>query len=346
MPILRTFARAALGLVVGCLVVSGVALEVGQSRPHSTVAFIERISDSNLSNLKLLDVAIGIQVSAPINFAESIPDWTRDGLTLIMDVVPDQDDYGLITVPITNPAAPPGMYSASLSHNQEMIATFMRAADAVSVEIINFSTMTRRGATSLPNGGYPELIWSPDDQYLLIVFQTFGNPPQIYMLDVDILSVELLAEGGNASWSPDSSTIVYCSNSAIRILDISTHLDRTIVENTGCRASWSPDSDQLAYTSSYGDSLFVYHIASGQSTIQTPLEICDIRYVAWSPDGAHIAFVGRQRWDDGFCFEQAAFSLYITNSGGGDFRIARRGVEVSAGSDWYYSIIEGVRWWP
>ena len=122
-------------------------------------------------------------------------------------------------------------------------------------------------------------IWSPDGKWIAYSYRQLTSlqlTPEdgVYLIEVDCLTEDSTCKERTQgvyfpysndmikSWSPDSQYLgVFDQTKSIRILDISTHEVRKVIENLDDidGLAWSPDGNWLAYSIG-GD---IYKISSG-----------------------------------------------------------------------------------
>jgi len=172
----------------------------------------------------------------------------------------------------------------------------------------------------------PEPVWSPDGTR--IAFRPEGEAPGIYVMNRDGSDLIGFAqsEGGvrysemlqnsNLAWSPDGARIAFITphlspfytptNGLLVILDLATG----VVSNVGGgdaetpasgSVAWSPDGSRIAFARTLGLGAGLDQLSSDIFTVNTDgsderrLNAGDGRLthigpIAWSPDGAEIAF--------------------------------------------------------
>lgn len=129
-----------------------------------------------------------------------------------------------------------------------------------------------------------------------------GNPPDVYVMDVDGNNVRRLTVGNigfsRLAWAPNGRKITYYTADNIYVVSDDGRWLTTLVDEIApvFDAFWSPDGSQFAYVlsespSEGSDNLEIYVADSdgGNATRITENELPD-RFPVWSPDGLNIAF--------------------------------------------------------
>ena len=98
-------------------------------------------------------------------------------------------------------------------------------------------------------------------------------------------------------WSPDGRWIALVG-SQVTLVDPETGEIRTLAVEAD-EVAWSPDGRQLLAGLSYPDVLKVVDVGTGDvRTVAGERESFEHRFPVWSPDGAHLGFVGCDKRDD------------------------------------------------
>jgi WD40 repeat protein len=165
------------------------------------------------------------------------------------------------------------------------------------------------------------LVWSPDAQYLVAIFQA-GGALRLYTLDGS--KVQLIESPDEMvsyiSWSPGSDQLVTGNwiSSYLYIFDLSTREITKILDgSTGnpFEVHWSPDGRLIARGTQKG--LFLWDMTSGSTT---PFRVFDENMpafvrMAWLPDSQHLISVDFEgslyRWDvETGCVEAALLKFW------------------------------------
>ena len=136
-----------------------------------------------------------------------------------------------------------------------------------------------------------------------IAFSSKGN---IYTMTTDGTNLLKLTRGGNPSWSPDGTKIVFSFGlvrfpgnvSDIYIMDANganrVNLTKGRHKNNGVPA-WSPDGTKIAFVSNRDDNHEIYVMnADGKNLKNLTLHLDSDTCPTWSPDGTKIAYWSRQ----------------------------------------------------
>jgi Tol biopolymer transport system component len=210
--------------------------------------------------------------------------------------------------------------------------------------LIGGTILVFSGVLSGPPGkrnDYP--TWSPDGNRILFQSDRNGNN-DIYLMDADgshitqltkdlFASIYLLqsASDEEPDWSPDGSHIAFTSgrdNTMMNYVDTNIYVmdadgsnvkQLTGVGHEDAGPDWSPNGKQIAYVSkdtftSEGNlienptwNIYLINV-DGSNEIQLTNDSANELEVAWSPDGAHIAFISDRNDHD--------FDIYVMNADG------------------------------
>ena len=153
-------------------------------------------------------------------------------------------------------------------------------------------------------------VWSPDGNWIAYVSDHDGNEQwDIFLVSPktgEVTNLTLSPESAevNAAWSPDSKQLAYAtkpktgSSYEIELIEIATHHVRRITKGTPKDLSnrdplFSRDGKFIVYTQSQAtgkdSNVFVFDLASGQSTNLTPHEgRHNYQAASLSPDGKRV----------------------------------------------------------
>jgi serine/threonine-protein kinase len=241
---------------------------------------------------------------------------------------------GGVTPSDTRPVRAPG-------GRQRWLAPAALIAAAATVVIVAASQMLASGPLTIttsnirPVTSQPGMEWqpalSPDGSQVAYVRHdsTHGRVVVRSTRDVAGAGLTLVPEGltdqGFPAWSPDGEFVSFwgcgergCTWREVGRLGGSTRIPevpRALEEERGFLSSWSRDGSRVVYTA--GDSIFVYSLTDGSSTL---LALTEERWsahsFAWSPDGNRIAYVtGNAAWVT--YFNVAPSAIWMVDAGGG-----------------------------
>ncbi len=135
-------------------------------------------------------------------------------------------------------------------------------------------------------------VWSPDGKYIavsagwrLIVLDSGSGVRQF-----EFATPEFLPQ--SVAWSPDGKRLVgACSDRTVRVWSIGEDAPDLTLEGHGQRlwcAAWSPGGGKVA-SGGEDKRVIVWNAENGQQEKLSLLAPGNIRAIAWSPDGQHIA---------------------------------------------------------
>jgi TolB protein len=138
------------------------------------------------------------------------------------------------------------------------------------------------------------LSWSPDSTRVAVSLPKRGIPC-LYVRSAGHASDLILGCGETPAWSPDGRRIAFKSADSLKLVDLGTSEERTLVSGgegqwSYLRPRWSTDGKQL-----------LYHVGPAQHDIRTfdttteqesliSIDQSDEYWPSWSPDGSRIAF--------------------------------------------------------
>lgn len=329
MPILRTFARAALVLVV----VSGVTIGVGGQYLSPNNVFLYMSGKDGNSDLFLTDVHVGLEYNlTQSEDYETTPIWSPDGNSvafLLVDVpVGDSRDLyamdfnGANLRPITHQQIIEREPKPAWSPNGLWIAYLVRDSTGTTLNVVTVDMNER--SIVLPNVSY--FAWQPQSNKLTVIRQ--GSLIENVDVRTDERQILSSSEARKMllSWSPDGQKLsFFVINRGYRLnvidadgtlLNESSHLGMPC----GDTLSWSPDGQELLFAlftnelrNGSGCDLYIVNPSTGNNLRLTQFEInYYAQEPAWSPDGDQIVFEG---WGPG-----ATNEIYLINADGSDLR--------------------------
>ena len=187
--------------------------------------------------------------------------------------------------------------------------------------------------------------WSPDRRWVafraggLWVAGTIGGAPR-----------RLTADQGwfPWAWSPTEDQLAVVLGDDVTLIDAATRHETDLgtvvgpedIEGNAVHSLvWSPDGTRIAYDGGPGwGSVYSIDVESGEHTllVRQPAGTGEIKYIDWSPDGAHLAisyvdasYIANHKAELGPVWYKAK-ALYLANADGSDLRLLDRIVA----SDW------------
>jgi len=147
-------------------------------------------------------------------------------------------------------------------------------------------------------------IWSPAGRKIaFLVLYDHHDPFEIGVTNPDGSAWEILTEGGQVSWSPDSQQIAFVSDRGeyrgIYLMNADgSH--QIHLADSALSPTWSPDGQHIAFISYRDGNGEIYNVeiyvmnADGSNQTRLTNDPADDISPAWSPDGKQIAFVSKR----------------------------------------------------
>jgi len=101
---------------------------------------------------------------------------------------------------------------------------------------------------------------------------------------------------GAPEWSPEGERLAYVSSSELRVLHVASRTVLVVTTGDIGAPHWSPDGSQFNFEASDGHVHLV--AADGSSSPRLLTSMDEERNAVWSPDGNHVAFIGRSQPTD------------------------------------------------
>src|SRR5258708_1308658 len=145
--------------------------------------------------------------------------------------------------------------------------------------------------------------WSPDGKQIAFQSSRIEGLMRIFLMNGDGSGQHALGSGSGErpAWSPDGRRIVYRAArrdlSGIYVFDLFTGSERrlAVTGKTDADPTWSPDGKKILYVSDAGQSrsqLFLMEPDGLTFQQLSHTSFLKAEALAWSPDGARIAFTG------------------------------------------------------
>jgi Tol biopolymer transport system component len=227
------------------------------------------------------------------------PVWSPDGKTLVYSTSLTKSDFEIFV------ARADGSSLRQLTHNS--VNDWMPAWSPARRKIafvrgssIWLMAADGTGQRKLFTGAQPS--WSPTDSQL-----AFTEAGAVKIRSLSGGPATTVAQGFSPAWSPTGEEIAFVREKRIMAVDLSTKVERTILDlTTGCSGEvfdssiqgpdWAPDGRQLVFALTCDDGRFASTgagvvRADGSGLRGLPLDDLAPAGLAWSPDGARVAFV-------------------------------------------------------
>lgn len=165
------------------------------------------------------------------------------------------------------------------------------------------SLTTIRDFQNIRNGAY--VVWSPDSKFFIIYADSDPlHPPKLYD-NKGVLITTLSGQTGNINdveWSPDSNSIVICSNDkTIKLWSVQGKLLQTLTFSANVSyAAWSPDNEHLVVVTDNEISLWKFSSANLTENKTLYSGNSEVESVLWSPNSKMLATqngAALQIWD-------------------------------------------------
>ncbi|MEK6276020.1 MAG: hypothetical protein AABM30_11895 [Actinomycetota bacterium] len=240
-----------------------------------------------------------VRTERGLDFSDG-PVWSPDGTTLVYAATLIETDFEIYV------ARADGSGLRQLTHNS--VQDWSPAWSPVRRRI----AFVRRGAIWLmaaDGTGRRRLFagrepsWSPSGSQL-----AFTKGGAVSTRSISGGTTAPVAQGYGPAWSPSGAEIAFVRGTSLRAVDLDTKVERTIVDVTSACAEgiyeisiagpdWSPDGRRLVFAVVCDDGRFastsagvVHADGSGLRWLRR-LDSLDTTRLAWSPDGARVAFV-------------------------------------------------------
>jgi Tol biopolymer transport system component len=144
--------------------------------------------------------------------------------------------------------------------------------------------------------------WSPSGERL-----AFARAGVVYTISVKGGPATRVVAGDSPAWSPSGAEIAFVRATRLFVFDLRTRSERAIVDvGSSCPGStdeaslygpdWAPDGRRILYAAACDDGRFVSVSAEfvgsdGSRRTTVPVGELQPSRLAWSPDGARVAYV-------------------------------------------------------
>ena len=181
-----------------------------------------------------------------------------------------------------------------------------------------------------PNG------WSPDGTQILLLSASDGGKENIYLMNIEPYAPVDVAPSVESkdplefSYSPDGDQIVYQLPNEIRLFDLKTQADRSVVKtNSGGSPTMSPDRRRVLFQQRIDENTEICSVNIDGSGFMNLSQSAsrDVDPV-YSPDGNMIAFAANRAAGTG------TYEIYIMNADGSNPRLVFGDRAISAGPSW------------
>jgi Tol biopolymer transport system component len=194
-----------------------------------SVAFTADVGGTRHVWVRLLAGGMPLQITHDDNDHQS-PRWSPDSASLFY-YTPSREPNGLGTIweisALGGTARPiaTSLAGGDISHDGKHIAYFRTQQGQIELAIADRDGANSKTLTRLPQGGYSNLRWSPDDRMLGFQHGQVFNY-DIYYLRVAGGTPEAVTQDssplGGFTWLPDSSGVVYSSSRGETVLYLPT----------------------------------------------------------------------------------------------------------------------------
>ena len=182
---------------------------------------------------------------------------------------------------------------------------------------------------SFPNG------WSPDGTQVLLLSDRDGSE-SIYLMNIEPFVPHRVASDIESeqpldpTYSPDGRQIAYQLPTGIRIFDLDSQTDRSVIETTaGAGPMFSPDGSKILFQERIAENTEVCQVnVDGSGFVNLTNSSHRDMSPSYSPDGAKIAFSSNR------AAGTLTFEIYVMNSDGSEPRLIFGDRAMSVGPAW------------
>jgi dipeptidyl aminopeptidase/acylaminoacyl peptidase len=320
---LRLIARWTLLVLALAAALHGAALAAGISRPNAVLAYVEQYGES--AQMRMLDAERRLDRHIR-NHPDCHLDWIDRERLIFSEVLPGQRQRVTVVSPWRPAEAVP------LADGRQ----YEEAPTAFGGQIAYAENWSRSNHVILLDAGERRIIpdlaiwisdlqWSADGRRILAQGMSDNMNAGTYLLDVEQGTARTLPSYRRAMLTPDGASVVFDFQGDLYALDVETEAGHVLL-NDG-RVNWqpvpSPDGRLIAYISE-GVRLRLLDLATGETRTLVERAYAEIGLMAWSPDGARIAFASRPVVDNVYAL-LTPYNIEIADVRTGAVTQAKRG---------------------
>jgi len=311
-----------------------VALLLGSARQNALLAYVEQYGETaqlRMSDVDhLLDRRLAFWVDCDLS-------WLPGGRTIFYTRTRPGEQHQIIQLDVY--ADTVTFRTSGGTHNEApavspdgTLLAFAANHDTTNdIMLLDLRSGVQRVLARVPLW-VSRMRWLPDGERIVVYGIQDNRFARTYVIYVPTGGVFRVVNESAANWSPDREYLAYVQTDAdpgLYITDRTSgepqHIsDQPVLPNLPV---WAPDGHSLVFVSGEdeGQRLALFDLPSDEVRWLTPPLFADVGQIAWSSDGARIAFSARGHNENRRYNLLTPYDIYTVSRAGGDVRRVRQG---------------------